>query len=94
MAYLLPHSPHLNPIEEAFSAAKSFLKANEEIVSTSRVIEDVLLTAFDNVTPLDCIGWYQNSIMYMYDFVVLFESFESLKDSVFLSLKLFQSLIL
>ena len=59
--YLPPYSPDLNPIEEAFSAVKSFLKANEEIVTTSKDIEDILLTAFANVTPLDCIGWYQNS---------------------------------
>ena len=31
--YLPPYSPDLNPIEEAFSA---FLKANEEIATTSR----------------------------------------------------------
>ena len=57
LVYLPPYSPDLNPIEETFSAVKSFLKANEEIVSTSRDIEDILLTAFGNVTPGDCIGW-------------------------------------
>ena len=53
-----PYSPDLNPTEEAFLAAKSFLKANEEIASTLRDIEDILLTAFGNVTPGDFIGWY------------------------------------
>ena len=61
LLYLPPYSPDLNPIEEAFSAAKSFLKANEEIASTSKDIEDILLTAFGNVTPGDCIGWYRDS---------------------------------
>lgn len=61
LLYLPSYSPDLNPIEEAFSAAKSFLKANEEIVSTSKDIEHILLTAFGNVTPRDCIGWYRDS---------------------------------
>ena len=60
LVYLPPYSPDLNPIEEAFLAVKSFLKANEENVTTSKDIEHILLTAFANVTPLDCIGWYQN----------------------------------
>ena len=34
LVYLPPYSPDLNLIEEAFSAAKSFLKANEELAST------------------------------------------------------------
>ena len=61
LVYLPPYSPDLNPIEEAFSAAKSFLKANEELASTPKDIEDILLTAFGNVTNTDCTGWYQDS---------------------------------
>jgi transposase len=55
LLFLPPYSPDLNPIEETFSAVKSFLKANEEIASTSRDIENILLAAFGNVTPGDCI---------------------------------------
>ena len=58
LLFLPPYSPDLNPIEETFSAAKSFLKA---IASTSRNIENILLAAFGNVTPGDCIGWYKDS---------------------------------
>ena len=61
LLYLPPYIPDLNPIEEVFSAAKSFLKANEVMVSTSRDIEDVLLTAFGNVTLDGCSGWYRDS---------------------------------
>ena len=60
LLFLPPYSPDLNPIEETFSAAKSFLKANEAIASTSRDIENILL-AFGNVTPGDCIGRYKDS---------------------------------
>ncbi len=35
----------LNPIEEAFSAVKSFLKANEEIVIGKEDVKQVLLSA-------------------------------------------------
>ena len=61
LVYLPPYSPDLNPIEAAFSAAKSFLKANEELASTPKDIEDILLTAFGNVTNTDCTRWYQDS---------------------------------
>ena len=61
LLFLLPYSPDLNPIEETFSAAKSFLKANEVIASTSRDNENILLAAFGNVTPGGCIGWYKDS---------------------------------
>lgn len=46
LVYLPPYSPDLNPIEEAFSAVKSFLKANEEIVTTKDDIQLILLSAF------------------------------------------------
>ena len=61
LIYLPPYSPDLNPIEEAFSSVKSFVKANEQLVETTTDLENVLLTAFANITPEDCIGWYEHS---------------------------------
>lgn len=61
LIYLPPYSPDLNPIEEAFSSAKYYLKANEQIASSPEDIENILLSAFANVTPEDCTGWYHHS---------------------------------
>ena len=61
LVYLPPYSPDLNPIEEAFSAVKSFLKANEDIVQTYVDIENILLQAFGNISHEDCLGWYDDS---------------------------------
>lgn len=56
LVYLLPYSPDLNPIEEAFSAVKSFLKANEMIIVHKEDIEQVLITAFFNVISCEAIA--------------------------------------
>jgi len=61
LVYLPPYSPDLNPIEEAFSAVKSFLKANEEIVTGKEDIKQVLFSAFLNITADDTAGWYRDS---------------------------------
>ena len=61
LVYLPPYSPDLNPIEEAFSSVKAYLKANEDIVSNKELLEQVLLSGFVNISPDDCIGWYQDS---------------------------------
>ena len=62
--FLPPYSPDLNPIEESFSAVKSFLRANEELASSSKDIEDILLRGFASITSEDCYGWYSHSGYY------------------------------
>ena len=41
LVHLPPYCPDLNPIEESFSAVKSFLKAHEIIASTPKDIENI-----------------------------------------------------
>ena len=54
LIFLPPYSPDLDPIEEAFSSVKSYLKANEAILQVSGDIESVLLAAFTNISADDC----------------------------------------
>ena len=61
LVHLPPYSPDLNPIEESFSAVKSFLKANEVIATTTEDIESILLTGFANISSDDCCAWYHHS---------------------------------
>lgn len=61
LIYLPPYSPDLNPIEEAFSSVKAYLKANEAIIQNSRDIETVLQAAFTNISSQDCKGWFSDS---------------------------------
>ena len=58
--FLPPYSPDLNPIEEAFSKVKSYLKANEPAVSDND-LEDFILSAFCNITSGDCYQWLKHS---------------------------------
>ena len=62
--FLPPYSPDLNPIEEAFSSIKSFLKANEVLLQdtvTPNVIEEVITAACANITDKDCQAWIRDS---------------------------------
>ncbi len=66
LVFLPPYSPDLNPIEESFSAVKSFLRANEELATSPMDIENILLTGFASITSEDCYGWYCLSGYYKY----------------------------
>ena len=61
LVHLPPYSPDLNPIEESFSAVKSFLRANEVLATTPKDIEHILLMAFASISPEDCYGWFSHS---------------------------------
>ena len=59
--FLPPYSPDLNPIEEAFSSIKSFLKANEVLLQdtvTPNVIAEVITAACANITDK---AWIRDS---------------------------------
>jgi len=73
---LPPYCPDLNPIEESFSKVKSVLKANEEALFNMGT-ETAVLTAFNTITPHDCMQWIKHAgydeypdyiIMYMYGY--------------------------
>ena len=61
--YLPPYSPDLNPIEEAFSKVKSFLKANDTFIQIAdeSEIPDIILSGFASITSSDCQGWMEHS---------------------------------
>lgn len=61
LIYLPPYSPDLNPIEEAFSSIKLYMKAHESVVHDTKDIEMVLTAAFMNITEKDCNGWFTDS---------------------------------
>lgn len=61
LIYLPPYSPDLNPIEEAFSSVKAFLKDHEAIAYTSRDIEIIMQAAFNRISTDVCQGWFSNS---------------------------------
>jgi hypothetical protein len=58
--YLPPYSPDLNPIEEAFSQIKSFIRRNNDIFlsgSTQDIMFD-MYQAVDIVTDVDAMGYF------------------------------------
>ena len=66
LIYLPPYSPDLNPIEEAFSSIKAWLRANRDYVQTE--VEGVgadpyavIREAVHTVTPDKAYRWYQHS---------------------------------
>lgn len=59
--FLPPYSPDLNPIEEAFSSVKSYLKANEAVLQATDDIEQVIYAAFTHISPDMCKAWIRDS---------------------------------
>ncbi|TFK58106.1 hypothetical protein BDN72DRAFT_782508 [Pluteus cervinus] len=67
LLYLPAYSPDLNPIEEAFSAIKNWLRVNRDYVLTEiegalvdprTLLQDVV---YDVITPWKVYGWYRHS---------------------------------
>ena len=58
LEYLPPYSPDLNPIEEAFSKIKVFLRRNEDVVTTGDGIVFDMYTAMDIISPDDAAGYF------------------------------------
>ena len=66
LVYLPAYSPDLNPIEEAFSSIKAWLRGNRDYV-LGEIEGDgvdpyrVIWEAIHSVTPDDAYGWFQHS---------------------------------
>ncbi|KZV79663.1 hypothetical protein EXIGLDRAFT_592922, partial [Exidia glandulosa HHB12029] len=60
LVYLPPYSPHLNPIEEAFSSVKSWLRRNEEFLSNHDDLPMLIAMAALSVTPEMAQGWFHD----------------------------------
>ena len=58
--YLPPYSPDLNPIEEAFSQIKSFIRRNNDVFLSAQAHEIMydLYIAMDVVSPADAMGYF------------------------------------
>ena len=67
LEFLPPYSPDLNPIEEAFSAIKQYLRRNRDFVENELLAEprhratDLLLNAVFTVTQHQSQGWFRHS---------------------------------
>lgn len=62
--WLPPYSPDYNPIEEAFSKAKSMMKAMEVEIQLMQDMDTIIYAAFSTITPDDCQGWIADSCIY------------------------------
>ena len=59
--FLPPYSPDLNPIEEAFSKVKSYVRDNQasfQSVASARVL---VASTFSTATQGDCINYIKHS---------------------------------
>lgn len=66
LVFLPAYSPDLNPIEEAFSAIKAWIRANRDYVLgelTGAHVDPykMLWDAVFSVTPEKAMGWYRHS---------------------------------
>ena len=59
--FLPPYSPDLNPIEEAFSSVKYYLKQHDELLQSITNPFPVIYSAFNSITPEKCNGWITHS---------------------------------
>lgn len=59
--FLPPYSPDLNPIEEAFSYVKSYLRKHSELLQAIPNPQDVIRTAFHSITAEHCQSWIHHT---------------------------------
>ena len=61
LLFLPPYSPDYNPIEEAFSYIKGYLKLHSDIFQVTRDPTPVIRAAFDSITSDQCNGWISHA---------------------------------
>ena len=59
--FLPPYSPDLNPIEEAFSKVKAYLRDNETSYQCTRNPRLFVAEAFSTITQSDCLGYISHA---------------------------------
>ena len=57
--WLPPYSPDYNPIEEAFSYVKYYLRHHESIVDVAS-LPVILTAAFESIEKQQCLGWIRD----------------------------------
>lgn len=61
LVYLPPYSPDMNPIEEAFSAIKYFLRRHEYLALSPDHRRWLIREAMGAITREDVEGWFRHS---------------------------------
>ena len=63
LLYLPPYSPDLNPAEEMFSYVKNYLRKHDYLlqITSDAVATDIVLSAFNSITPKHCTSWISHS---------------------------------
>lgn len=59
--FLPPYSPNLNPLEEAFSYIKQYLRKHDELLQALRDPRDVIMQAFHSITAEHCNSWISHA---------------------------------
>ena len=59
--FLPPYSPDLNPIEEAFSKVKAYLRENQVAFQCTKSPRLVVASAFQSVTTENCISYIKHA---------------------------------
>ena len=59
--FLPPYSPDLNPLEEAFSYIKGYLRMHDELFQSIPSPLDLIRAAFDSITEEHCQAWISHS---------------------------------
>ena len=59
--FLPPYSPDLNPIEEAFSYVKTYLREHDELLQSITNPMHVIQSAFHSITKNHCKSWINHS---------------------------------
>ena len=60
LIYLPPYSPDFNPIEEAFSAIKAWLRRHEAQFDAPEKLPWMIHSAIASVTSRDAFGWFDD----------------------------------
>ena len=58
LIYLPPYSPDLNPIEQAWSKFKQFLRAAK--ARTSQALDEAITEALKTITPTNANAWFRH----------------------------------
>lgn len=59
--FLPPYSPDYNPIEEAFSYVKTYLREHDELLQSITNPCTIIRSAFESITPYHCSQWITHS---------------------------------
>ena len=59
--FLPPYSPDYNPIEEAFSYVKTYLREHDELLQSITNPCTIIRSAFESITPYHCSQWIKHS---------------------------------